>query len=189
MAIGNATNMVFRNNIFTNLVSSSDQPTVLFTNNLFLSFVSNGNVFTNVSHAIFLNNIFYQGRSPLGCSSSTFNNNITFQTPNDTLPYGDNIGANNQIGVDPQFANVQGGPFDLAYDYRLQPGSPAINAGSDGTDIGIYGGPAPFPAGGVAPYLTSAPPRIPQIMELNLLNPTIFQGDSLTIQVRARKQN
>lgn len=188
MAINDNANIILRNNIIIGAVTNSDEPTVLVTNNLFTKSVSTP-FFASIEHAMIVNNIFFQGGSPTGCINSTFNNNLTFSTPNNTIPYGSNIGANNQVGVDPQFNNVTGTGFDYANDYRTPMTSPVVDAGTDGTDIGIYGGTSPMAIGGAAPYLTSAPPRIPQIMELNLLTPTIFQGDSLTVQVKARKQN
>lgn len=188
LAVGFNSNIVIQNNIITSSISSSNEPTVLISNNLFTR-SNNSPYFSNVSAANIANNIFYQGAGPQGCTLSTFNNNITFGTTNDMIPYGNNIGANNLVGVDPQFNNVGTPGFDLDDDYRYPLSSPATDAGTDGTDIGIYGSIVPFPIGGPSPYLMSAPPRIPQMVELNVLNSTIFQGDSITVQVRARKQD
>lgn len=186
--LGDNANLVIQNNVITGLITNSDEPTVLISNNLFTKSGATA-YFSGVSAATIANNIFYQGGGPQGCTMSTFNNNVTFGTANDAIPYGDNIGSNNQVGVDPQFNSISGTGFFYSNDYRFPSSSPAANAGTDGTDIGIYGSVVPFPIGGPSPYLTSAPPRIPQIMELNVLNSTIFQGDSISVQVRARKQN
>ena len=48
-------------------------------------------------------------------------------------------GPNNIIG-DPLFVNITPGNED----YTLLPGSPAINAGDDGFDMGAYGGTDPL---------------------------------------------
>ena len=187
--ITNNSNLLVRNNIFKGTINSSDEPSVLISNNLFLSTSANGSTFSAIQFATITNNIFYQGRDPLGCQFSTFNNNITYNTPNNALPYGNNSGTGNLVNVNPQFANVTAGPFNFAFDYRLQAASPGKNAGTDGTDIGIYGSIYTFPIGGPAPHLTSAMPRVPQVIEVNIQNASVFQGDPLQVQVRARKQN
>ena len=96
-----------------------------------------------------------------------------------------NTGVNNQIDVDPLFVNVSSTTFDYAYDYHLQATSPGKNAGTDGTDIGIYGGAYPFPSGGEVPWQTSIKPYMPQILEMNVLNAVIPLNDTLQVQVKA----
>jgi hypothetical protein len=187
--IANNANLLIRNNIFKGTINTSDEPSVLISNNLFLSTSSSGSVFSAIQFATITNNIFYQGRDPLGCQFSTFNNNLTYNTPNNALPYGNNSGAGNFVNVNPQFASVTAGSFNFAFDYRLQATSPGKNAGTDGTDIGIYGSIYSFPIGGPSPHLTSPMPRVPQVLEVNIQNASIFQGTPLQVQVRARKQN
>ena len=187
--LGGSPNCAVRNNIITGTITSSDEPSVTITNNLFTGSTTVSSAFQNVQHAQIMNNIFYSGRNPQGCTMSVFNNNITFQTANNTLPYGNNTGSGNIVNSDPLFANVQGGSFQFDYDYRLGLASPGSNAGTDNSDIGIYGGTNPFPIGGPAPFLTSAPPRVPQVMEINIMNTNLPQGTPLNFQVIARKQN
>lgn len=187
--IYNSSNCIIRNNVITSTISTSDEPSVLITNNNFVSNNTGGTVFSNIQFATIANNIFFNGRNPQGCTSSTFNNNLTFNTSNNLLPYGNNSGTGNLVGIDPMFTNVPSGIFDFAYDYRLLGTSQAASAGTDGTDIGIYGGIHSFPIGGPVPYLTSAMPRVPQVLEVNIQNTTIFQGGPLQVQVKARKQD
>jgi hypothetical protein len=61
------------------------------------------------------------------------------------LFYGEPVFGNNTISKDPLFVNTS------EFDFHLQTGSPAIGAGSDGSDLGAF----PF---GV--YITSTPPVI-----------------------------
>lgn len=185
----NSSNCMIRNNVIKSTISSSDEPSIVITNNNFVSNTINGAAFSSMQFATITNNIFFNGRNPQGCTSCTFNNNLTYNTNNNTLPYGNNTGAGNLVGIDPLFTNVTSGIFDFSFDYRLQGASQAAAAGTDGTDIGIYGGIHSFPIGGPVPYLTSAMPRVPQVLEVNIQNSTIFQGDPLQVQVKARKQD
>lgn len=49
------------------------------------------------------------------------------------------------------FVSETDGVYDFDDDLHLAPSSPGVNAGNDGTDIGIYGSPSPYKEG-VAPY-------------------------------------
>ena len=189
VSIGNNSNCVIRNNIIEGPISISNEPSVLITNNIFTYVSISGNAFSNVQHAVIANNIFYKSRTPQGAQFCTFNNNITYQTSNDTLPYGNNSGSGNLITVDPMFSNAPNAGFDYMYDYRLATGSQGIGSGTDNTNIGIYGSTIPFPLGGPAPHLTSPPPAVPQVIEFDLLNANLSQGDPLQFHIKARKQN
>lgn len=45
--------------------------------------------------------------------------------------------------------NAPTAEFSYQYDFNLQIQSPGINAGTDGTDIGIYGGAFPWKEGSI----------------------------------------
>ncbi|MEL6672553.1 MAG: hypothetical protein AAFR61_10190 [Bacteroidota bacterium] len=188
ISIGDNPNCMIRNNIIQGFISNSDEATVVITQNLFTSSSGLGNTFSNIDNAIISNNIFYYGKAPRGADNCVFNNNLTYQTPNDTLAYANNSGSNNLEGIDPQFAQAASGGFQYSYDYRLLPGSPAIGAGGGNQDMGIYGGLMSFPLGGDVPYLTSPPPSIPQVIDFDILTPNMSQGGSLIFRVKARKQ-
>ena len=47
-------------------------------------------------------------------------------------------GSNNLDNTNPLFVNVTDDTFDATFDYNLQPGSDAIDAGALGVDIGLY---------------------------------------------------
>jgi hypothetical protein len=136
---------------------------------------------------IFNNNIFYgidieadQGGASIELCE--WNNNISYGLGDITFPItGSNSGANNQEGVDPLFVNCPAFTFDYTYDFHLQTGSPAIGAGTYGTDIGLYGGPAPFVDGGglVA---------IPQITRLTIINSMLPKNETLQVDIKAHSQ-
>jgi len=179
-AVGNGvgmTQIIIRNNIFAGTISNFSEPTVEFTNNIFLS---NTTLFTNVSNIVFKNNILL-GSDPLGASGVTFLNNLTFQVIT-TIPYGTNTGSGNINNIDPEFVNVpaNASAFSYTYDFHLQNTSPGINAGSDGTNIGVYGGLAPFKMGGEPP--------IPMVKELNISNSIVPLGTNIDINVVGETQ-
>lgn len=176
--VGNASSLIINNNIFDGYIFSSNQPSVVITNNISLR---DGDAFSSISNAVISNNIFYRA-APQGCSQSFFNNNLTYLTSNDALPYGDNVGSGNLVGVDPQFVTFPpaGDLFSFDYDFHLQAGSPAIGAGTDGTDIGAYGGASPIRIGGE--------PSLPQIKSMIIDNVLAPEG-TMHIEATAKKQD
>lgn len=174
--LGVGTNCLIRNNIIGCPFRNSNGGAVLINN----VFVGQANAFVNVSNALIANSIFY-GMAPQGCNNSTFSNNITFNTTSNTLPYGTNSGSGNLSGTNPQFVNATQYVFDYNQDYRLQSSSPGKNAGTDATDIGLYGGGAPMPAYG-------GEPSIPQIKTFTVA-PVVKKNSTLQINVKAKKQD
>lgn len=122
------------------------------------------------------------------CTYNTFTHNITYPDPNTPSWDGElivnaNTGANNQIKVDPKFSYLEyDSRYDHANDYTLQPDSPAKNAGTDGTDIGVTGGSMPFFSlqGGTSP--------IPQILTVDVQNASVPKGGVLEVKVKAHVQ-
>ena len=77
------------------------------------------------------------------------------------------------------FIQHTGNTFSIDNDYHLQPNSPGINAGTDGTDIGLYGTSEPFKDGGTPTY--------PHILSKTIGNTTDPNGNLLiNIQVKAQ---
>jgi hypothetical protein len=188
-------NFVFENNIFDSeimyLPNTPDQSGLIFRNNIFQQWPGTGFIKYKESGIVsqgplFENNIFH-ATYPAGCMGCTFNNNITFQCDNDTLIYSLNPGSSgggNIIGQDPLRVNypITHPPFNYAHDYNLQAGSPAIGAGSNGTDIGIYGGTSPF--------IIGDNPAIPQMEEVTTpLGSTVSQGTNLNVTFKSYKQD
>jgi len=98
-------------------------------------------------------NNFFVSPAISNCSNSSFNNNAF--TGNVTFPVGSNSGNNNLMNqTTQQTFEVD----DLTYpkNLKIRATSPCKNAGTDGTDIGIFGGPAPYKAGAVPfnPHVT-----------------------------------
>ena len=173
--LGSGTGCLVRNNIIGCVFRNSNAGSVLLNN----VFVGQSNAFLNISNALIANNIFY-GAAPQGCTTSTFSNNLTYNTSSNTIPYGSNTGSGNIVATNPLFVNATQLAFNYNQDYHLQAASAGKNAGTDATDIGLYGGGAPLPAYG-------GEPPIPQIKMFDV-TPVVKKNTSLQIQIKAKNK-
>ena len=156
---GGVTNSIFKNNIFLTYVAANFS---LFENNIFYNNSFYGVGFNeNVKNSIAKNNLFAIGLS--------FENST-------------NVGSNNlfeqpQTGI---FLNQSGNSFDYSHDYHLQPNSPGKNAGTDGTDIGIYGGIYPWKEGSI--------PSNPHFQSIQIAPKTDTNGN-LNVKIKVAAQD
>ena len=143
--------IIIRENVLR-IINGRNASECLIQNNLCTGSIQE---FTNTQ---VFNNVFHQCHTLTGCNvennylNSTFSNffnisNTTFKNNafgvNVTFPAGTNTGTNNltnQTFDDTFIANNFASPETI----RIKDLSPCKNAGSDGTDIGVYGGPTPF---------------------------------------------
>lgn len=183
----NAQNILIENNFIAVRLSAFAHHSIQVKNNVFIhpSNMPTRFAFGNCATINVENNIFYNS-SPGQCNYVSFHNNLTYFTQYDSLPYGTNNGENNIIATDPQFLNAPHPTnfltFDLyAQDWHLSPSSPAAGAGSDGTDIGIYGGSRPFTPGG--------DPPVPVIRRFKIPNSIVPPGGLLQIELIATRPN
>jgi len=197
-------NITVTNNRLTTLsVSSSPVLTnALISNNIiaYSSFncgvgstaIVTNNVFSDVGGAYFYNtivtnNIFFGSTHNTLASNVTYNNNITFgSVDNNLVLTGTNNGGGNFIGVNPSFVNVPAVNYIDTYNYNLQPTSPGIAAGTDGTDIGIYGGTYVWPEGGASSgdgYMYAQEADIPQVNQMNVQNASVPLNGTLNVTV------
>jgi hypothetical protein len=186
--VGNAQNLSIRNSIITSQIFDSNG--VLYSNNIILA-----------------NNIYYQFRTSLFRNKSNNNyleNNIiyltasTYASPNDIVNDGSGNTFRNNVfnSATPNFGNFpttennytaiiaanilvnqSGIQFNYAHDYHLQ--NPSSYLGTDGTQVGIYGGMFPFKEGAV--------PSNPYIQEQNIAPTTT--GGQLNVQIKATAQD
>jgi hypothetical protein len=134
--------------------------------------------FNTVTSCEIRNNIFY-GVRPIGTTTFTdnvFQNNLSFGASDNTFATTNgNSHVNSLEGVDPLFTNFPlSGSFSFSYDPH--PGAPAIGAGLNGTDIGLFGGLTPYDI-----YGTSLP--LVQSVEAPGSH---AQGTNMTIRVQAK---
>ena len=198
-------NSVIKNNIIRVIspLGNVNAGTVLIANNIILANI------TTVSNATISNNIFYHTTSTSAVVDATlcslFNNCFYSTTHSYVLSdiiYGNNTGSNNILNQAPMFVyynpsmplnsytsiNPAGAPFT---NYNLQTGSPCLLSGSDGTDIGIYGGLSPFVEGYPANsrYRYFPMPAIPQMLQMNIPNPNILPAGTISVDFKARKND
>lgn len=183
--------LIFRNNLFSGLygyaqIAQINAP-VIFDHNTFISNTLSGSPFNEVDQATITNNIFYNyNLSTTGSYSNAFNgcvvmNNASFMCIGD-LPGANNTGSNNLNGVDPLFVNYPAIPTDYSwlYDIHLQPGSSLLGAGSDGTQIGVYGGTYPF-------HQSGEPIGMPSMNTLTIDNVAVPLNGTLNVNFSAEQ--
>lgn len=181
-----ANNVIYRAQANDNGAINADNGTSV-ENNLFISTSSNKYwAFEVFNGNTVKNNIFY-GLRPAGVTSfnnNTFKNNLSFNTGTNSDGFsnvnGNNSDATNLAGVNPLLTNVPFATFiDFStFDATLDAAtpSPAIGAGEGGTDMGVFGGPAPMNFNGTL---------IPLIQSLTLPS-MILKGDVLPVQIKAK---
>jgi len=182
-------NSNIENNIICGRLEYLDAASIIFSNNIFTRSSSwSDNFFISIKNCQFINNVFCGGCFDDQPSNCTFTNNIINGYYGDGVNCSLNICEGNIVDSDPTFVNVSNYYFNYSYDYHLDTGSPGIAAGTDGTDIGLYGGLYPFPGGENVPWQTSAMPTLPQIYKMNVLNPTLPIDGTLQVKIEATSQ-
>jgi hypothetical protein len=188
------TNFIIQNNVFSELSGCggitviqnfSSSANCIVSNNVFYGAQGVGSsnfdqAFSNVSNMIVENNIFHT-MSPGGCSNSVFNNNITFGTTQDALPYGSNSGVSNVANTDPQMTSFSNATFSPSQNYQPA-GGPAKTGAVGGGQMGVYGG--------TFNWNNSAVPPLPVIKSFSITSgATVPAGGSLNIKVTSTRQN
>lgn len=189
--VSNNSNVFSRNNLFIkNLFTGSDAVSGIgqsvFSNNIF---TYNGYVISsNVNYCIFQNNIFLVNNPIFSITGNTicynsYLHNIKLSDPdfysNPNCPSQAEEGNISVPNVDSIFISYVS-PWDYVDNLHLKPTCPAVGAGTDGTDLGIYGTNNPTPAGWV--------PRNPHIYFKQVNSETGSDG-KLHIQVGVRANN
>jgi hypothetical protein len=182
--VSNSTNVLIYNNIISGYIMGAT-PTTIISNNVFINITP----FSGCQSVTVTNNIFYYG-STNGMSYGNFSNNMAFGLTTGVVT-GTNSGSNN-ITADPQFLYLYS-TTDHNYNdqnkYKLKSSSQGKNAGTDGKDIGIYGGQYPWPASVLTDYIHCIPPAIPMMQELNIQNSSVPANGTLNFSVKAYKSS
>ena len=164
--------------------------TMIVRNNVFIQDSPNAVwAFNQPTNAFIANNIIARAQGIIGASDCSYTNNLAFDnanTGNNFPSGGTNTSANNQDGVDPLFVSYISGSFLSSawnFDFHLQPGSPAIGAGLNGEDLGIYGGNYPWPDGGESGsgWMYKQEPQFPQVNQMTIQNPIVPVNGTLSV--------
>lgn len=175
----NINDILIQNNIFNGYIESLTG-TNYIQNNLFLNntcaFSVDCNHSNYVMYAIIQNNIFYGASPDSNTANCTFLNNITYKPGGTFLA----LGGSNIDNTNPLFVNFSSNQsyFSYAYDFHLQPNSPARLAGNDGTDLGIYGGNNPI-------SVLGEPLGVPVIRKMNILNFNVPSNGNVNVNVKS----
>lgn len=173
----------FFNNILGKIANIGTNNVV--KNNIFIAASAlDANEYGKIQNSIFENNIFIGITIVYGSenmiSNNFFNNNLFIQ--NLTFPIYTNIGSNNIVNQNQNsiFVNQTGNTFDYTQNYHLQPTCLGKNAGTDGADVGIYGGLFPWKEGSV--------PANPHI-QFKRIAGTTDQNGNLQINIKVKAQD
>lgn len=179
ISLYNLKNSIISNCIIQGNVSGGRE--LVFSNNLFLLNTDNWNWnFNDTDNSLISNNIFRRDQLPdvihSACESNTFSNNVFKGNP----PVGFNTFTGNFTGVDVAslFVLQSGAAFDFKHDYHLV--NPAAYLGTDGTQVGIYGGSFPFKS--------NTMPSNPHIVS-KAIPPHPDSSGNLQVQLKVSAQN
>lgn len=168
----NAQNVLIEKNIVYNISHFNNNVlinnNVVFTNDFCLDYITSCTVQNNVIVGGAGSYLFYNS------SANTVQNNLFVNT------YAEGSGNIDKQSLESIFVNYAGGAFSYGHDFQLKDTSPGKNAGTDGTDIGIYGT--------VVPYKEGAVPFNPHITDEDIATRTDSQG-KLNVKVTVEAQN
>jgi hypothetical protein len=173
LRIDGATNGVIVANNFIHSVSSTASYKAIEMAETVSNVTVVGNVlrgYLTIYNTVFRNNII-KGSSPFSAVGCIIQNNLSESTQ---VPDGVD---GNQTNIDMATVFV-GGTSDGQY--QLEQGSPAIGAGVNGEDIGMFGG--------TTPYVLSGLPPIPTIVEFDA-PATASNASGVPVRLRVKARN
>jgi len=202
--LSTADNWVIEGNILFSVINTNNSDGWIVKNNIF---DRNNYAIQNFNNTIsFLNNIVINSTNSFasGCIDPIVNNNIFILTGsandvglvggstivfNNCLTYSPNFnpitalsGSNNLDETNPGFTNIQGGDYTDFYNNDYNVSGSAVNAGTDGTDLGVHGAMFNFDPHG-RPYLW------PYMTTLDVSNSSVPMGQNIDVTFTAEKKN
>lgn len=162
-------------------------------NNIFLYTSTTDNFMGDIRYSTIKNNIFMTAGSisnaayacyapACGSYGNTWLNNLFVTEVTNFNPGIAIANINNIFAVSPStiFQNYASGAFNYNNNFNLNPSSAGVNAGTDGTDIGVYGSSQPYKEGAV--------PLNPHIYLKNIGGTTTPNG-MLNINIKVKAQD
>lgn len=176
----NIQNALLSNNIISNTFQGSNGN--MISNNIVMGFIwgSSMDYLFSGNNNTLNNNIFlWEGYAAnVAGSGNIFNNNLYVEPAPDYGTAATNSGNHTGIPQTAIFVNQTGTTFNYTHNYHLQ--SPTSYLGTDGSQVGIYGGTFPYKEGAV--------PLNPHIQLKNIAPTTDANGD-LQIQIQVKAQD
>jgi hypothetical protein len=142
--VNTTANMLFRKNIVFGSISGNIVGGLILSNNILF-----GSSISQLRNCLFQNNVFaYNGNVEMFQSNSFYNNLFT---TNQVFPANSSTSGNifNEPLSNIFTSYVVGSAWSVTQNFHLKTGCNGISAGTDGTDIGLYGSSAPFKDGGI----------------------------------------
>lgn len=174
---GFTTDNLFYNNIFKRDLGYFNE------RNRFLNNVFSGSKVANLNRCEFANNYFSTQYTPINAGSVTncsFKNNLFRVSSGTWGPSNEYYGNIFLQTLAATFVDPVGNPSLYDVDYRLLSTSPGKNAGTDGTDIGIYGG--------LYPWKDNTVPFNPHIQS-RTIGPTTDGAGNLPVNIKVKAQD
>lgn len=169
LRIYQGTNHIISNNIFEDYLSSDDGTSATITNNVFNAVSIGG---TTINNSTLQNNIFNKSATYTYVNCTVEYNMSAVAT---ALPAGNN--NQNTVNMSTVFNNNNG---NTDTDFNLKVGSPAIGSGTPtSTDMGAYGGTAPFKYAVV--------PAVPAIYKIAA--PSVPTGNTMSVIFSTKSNN
>jgi hypothetical protein len=171
---GTLTNSIISNNVIIDYVGIGAENT--FANNIFFESYASA---AHSNSCNYNNNVFQFNAGSNDCSNSIFNNNINAFP---SISNGNSGSGNISEIFNNSFINPGTGPvysYDVHDDYQLKTSSLGHNTGTDGKDMGIYGG--------IIPWKDGSMPSNPHISSKNVSQQTDVNGNlKATFKVKAQ---
>lgn len=182
--LSNTLNLIITNNIIQNRLHYVYQGMIrnnIFTSNPYLGYpIYHYNNIYDCDYSNIENNVFVHPDATLGfayCDNSSINKNI-FATS--SIDYTNNFPTGNYTGIGSSniLVNWTSSSYSYTENYHLQ--NPSSYLGTDGLQVGLYGGLRPWKEGAV--------PFNPHVGSKNIAPQTNTNGE-LQIQIRVNAQN
>ncbi len=142
---GNTTSVSFSKCVINGFIESVHNYS--FKNCIMLGWYSTVLSF-GVNYSTFDNNVFIAATGSVfssGSGNNILNNNLYVGTP--SLNYGTYSNNMSGVAIDALFENFSSGAFSYDNNFHLKTSCVGVNAGTDGTDVGIYGTNVPYKEG------------------------------------------
>jgi len=173
------TNSVFSNNIITFSISSGEN--CVISNNIFIAGQLTSGSVRDINGCTVVNNIFISTDKAFGVGlGNSFNKNLQAGTdlPSDNLKSAFPINVFTESTITSSMTEEQ----YLTASWKQLSTSVGINAGTDGKDVGVYGGNFPWPSN----KIFNGDPGLPKVELLEVQNAVVEPNGTIKFNFKAK---